>query len=333
MLWFIGSPSPSLFAGVGVGIAAAVGSRHSRPLPSWARQLSLAAVGVGAGALVDRDVLVELSQRPISVVGGVLGTIVITLIAGQILRLSRHVDTPTAVLASIAGGASGVSAVAAEMRADEGIVLTVQYLRVLIVVLTVPLVAPLLGGVAEGSAQPGVVSSGWSWVFTAAAVLSGLVLARWITFTAAALLLPMGVAVGLSLGEVIPDSTVPSPVMVWAYALIGLAVGLSLTRPALRRLASLMPLALIQLAVGIVGCGVIGILFARSAGVSDLDGYLATTPGGVPVVVAVALESGANVGLVLSMQILRLVLALAMAPLVAWMLRRREPPPEVVAAK
>jgi uncharacterized membrane protein AbrB (regulator of aidB expression) len=84
-----------------------------------------------------------------------------------------------------------------------------------------------------------------------------------------------------------------------------------------------MPLVLIQLVIGVAGCALAGIAFARSAGISDLDGYLATSPGGIPVIVAVAIGSGADVGLVLTMQILRLLAALLIAPSLAWYLGRR----------
>ncbi|UKA64394.1 AbrB family transcriptional regulator [Arthrobacter sp. FW306-04-A] len=323
ILSIVQAPSPPLFAGLITGVFAAVGLRTPKPFPRGLRKLSLALVGVGAGAMVDRAVVAEVVQRPLVMLAGVAGTIAITLAAGQVLRFSRHVDGPTAMLASIAGGASGVSAVAKEMDADEGIVLSIQYLRVVVVVLSVPFVSVLLGAGSPG--QVAAASMGdWSGLgFTALAVSTGLIMARYLRFSASSLILPMAVAVVLSLTQVMPSSTVPPSVLNFAYGLIGLAVGLSLTRSSLRRLATLMPLALIQLVIGVVGCAFAGIVFARSVGISDLDGYLATSPGGIPVVVAVAMGSGADVGLVLTMQILRLVAALMMAPLVARYLRNR----------
>jgi uncharacterized protein len=208
------------------------------------------------------------------------------------------------------------------MKADEGIVLSVQYLRVLFVVVSVPFVADLLGGAGAAQAAQTAEAGWWGLAFTALAASTGLIPSRYLRFTASGLLLPMAVAVVLSVGQWMPSSTVPRPVLDFAYALIGLAVGLSLTRPALRRLARLMPLALIQLVIGVAGCALAGIAVARSVGMSDLDGYLATSPGGIPVVAAVAIGSGADVGLVLTMQILRLVAALMLAPIVACQLRR-----------
>jgi len=54
-----------------------------------------------------------------------------------------------------------------------------------------------------------------------------------------------------------------------------------------------------------------------------LDGYLATTPGGLFAVLATAVGSGADTTLVLAVQVLRLVVMLAVAPVLAMLLGRR----------
>ena len=319
----LGVPSSPLLAGVLAGVLGAIllAPVH-RSLPRAAHQVSLALVGVGAGSLLDRGVVANLAEQPTMILLGVVATLALTLLSGQVLRLSGHVDGPTASLASIAGGASGVSAVAAEMRADEGIVLSVQYVRVIVVVLTVPFVAAVLAGSAETpAASP--PSPGWSdWVFTAGATATGLALARALRFTGAGLFLSMACAGFLSLAQWLPSSTVPEVILTATQCLIGLAVGLAITPATLRRISRLMPLVLVQLTISLVGCAAAGVFIARHMGMSDLDGYLATTPGGVPVVMAVAIGSGANLGLVVSMQVLRLIAALALAPLIAWLHRR-----------
>jgi hypothetical protein len=100
-------------------------------------------------------------------------------------------------------------------------------------------------------------------------------------------------------------------------------VGLSLTSDRLRRLLQLLPLALVQVALGVGACAGVGVLFADAVGISRIDGYLATTPGGLPAVVAVAVDSGQEIGLILTMQFVRVFLALALAPLLGLRLRTR----------
>jgi hypothetical protein len=65
--------------------------------------------------------------------------------------------------------------------------------------------------------------------------------------------------------------------------------------------------------------------------VSLRDAYLATTPGGLYAVVAVALGAGANAGFILAAQGVRLLVMVLLAPVVVrWMLARpnsvRQPP-------
>jgi uncharacterized protein len=63
-------------------------------------------------------------------------------------------------------------------------------------------------------------------------------------------------------------------------------------------------------------------VLATVTGASALEGYLATTPGGLYAVLATASDSGADVTFVLAVQVLRLFVMLLSAPLVARWLRR-----------
>ena len=58
-------------------------------------------------------------------------------------------------------------------------------------------------------------------------------------------------------------------------------------------------------------------------GESELDSYLATTPGGLPAVLATSAETSGNVTFVTAVQLMRLILVLLLAPLVARLLLRR----------
>jgi uncharacterized protein len=54
-----------------------------------------------------------------------------------------------------------------------------------------------------------------------------------------------------------------------------------------------------------------------------MDAYLASTPGGLPAVTAIAVSSGASVGVVVTVQLVRVFLALAMAAALGeWFVRR-----------
>jgi uncharacterized protein len=315
-------PSPYLFAGVVAGAACTMRLPDPQPFPRRVRQVGLAVIGVAAGSAIDTDVLRTILDQPVAILLAIAATFVATLASGQVLRLSAHISLPTAVLASVAGGAAGVAAVARELDADETMVLTIQYLRVLFVLATVPIVAPLLG--ATGTSAAGE-AAGPAWTgawFTVVAVMMGLALSLMLRFSASQLVLPLLAATALSLAEVFPSAHVPTAVLAFGYATTGLQVGLSLTPAALRQIGRVMPLALLQVAFSMAGCAAVGLGFSHVAGVSSLDGYLATTPGGLPAVIAVAIGSGANVGLVMTMQLVRIFVGLLLAPVLGVAFRR-----------
>jgi membrane AbrB-like protein len=317
----VGAPSPYLFAGVIVGALCSVRVPNPPPLPEQVRNIGLAVLGVAAGAGIGRPVLRTVLDQPAAVLGGVVVTLALSLAVGQLLRLSQNIDATTAVFASIAGGAAGVSAVAKELGADETLVLTIQYLRVLVVLVSVPFVASFLGG---AGAAGGPTGAGWdSLPFAAVAVVVGLALARLLSFSASRLILPLVVTTAMALTGVLAPAGVPPGILSFAYATTGVAVGLSFTRARLRQVARIMPLALLQVLLSVAACAAVGVAFARLAGVSTLDGYLATTPGGLPVVIAVAIGSGASVGLIITLQVVRLFLSLLMAPALGAAMMRR----------
>ncbi|AIY20144.2 AbrB family transcriptional regulator [Pimelobacter simplex] len=297
------------------------------PMPPRLRALGMAVVGTAAGASVDVAVLRTVAREPVAVVGGVVATLLVSMLIGQLLRLSRHVDGTTAVFASIAGGASGVALAAREYGADDAIVISVQYLRVVLVLISVPLVAPLLGdagGSGGAAAPPGAAADPWSaLLYTACSVVGGLVLARLVPISAAPIIGTLLASSALSLSGLFADARVPAAVVAVGFTIVGANVGLSLTLDRLRKLVRLFPLALAQVVLSVGACAVVGVLFADAVGISRIDGYLATTPGGLPAVVAVAVDSGDAIGLILTMQFVRVFVALALAPAIGAVLRRR----------
>jgi uncharacterized membrane protein AbrB (regulator of aidB expression) len=71
-----------------------------------------------------------------------------------------------------------------------------------------------------------------------------------------------------------------------------------------------------------VVCFALGWLLSLTADVSLLDGYLATTPGGLYAVLPIAYGAGANTTFVLAVQGLRLfVMVLAAPAVVRWLVR------------
>ena len=69
-------------------------------------------------------------------------------------------------------------------------------------------------------------------------------------------------------------------------------------------------------ALGVATAG-LGMLLAHFTGLTPLEGYLATSPGGVYAVLATAVETGSNVTFIVAAQVVRILLMLFAAPLMA----------------
>jgi len=331
VLGAVGLPAAPLFGALVVGLVAAVAGWPRRgpalALPRLADRAAQACLGVLSGALVQPATLRALGQDWLPVSAAVLATLVISVLAGLALGRHRDVGPVTGSFALVAGGASGITAIAAELGADQRVVAVVQYLRVLVVVLTMPVVATALPrGSAAPAATAGTGAPLWAdLALTVGAGALGLGLARLARLPAGSLLGPMLLAAALSGAGWSGGASVPDAVMQVAYAVIGLQVGLSFTRESLRAVRRVLPAALALTVALIAVTAAVGVPLLGLAGATVLDAYLATTPGGLYAVLATAVDTGADTTLVLTVQVLRLLVMLLLAPVLAVALSRWRP--------
>jgi uncharacterized protein len=317
-------PSPVLFGSLVAGAAHALVAREEVDVPPLVFRVGQALVGVVIGALVKVETLSRIAADWPSVLLVTAGTLLISVVAGRLLALHRDVSPATGAFALVAGGASGIVALARELGADDRVVTIVQYLRVLLVLLAMPLVATVVFHPAHGRGSVAAAPTRWGpdLVFVVVAVSLGLLLQRFVRAPATALLGPMVIAVAVSASGLLGSVAVPALVANLGYALIGVRVGLRFTRASLRSIARLLPLATALIVLVIVACGLLGVLLSKVTGVDELTAYLATTPGGLFAVLATAADSGSDVTYVLAVQVIRVFAMLLLAPLLGRALRR-----------
>ena len=321
----IGVPTPPLFAGFAAGLAFALLARWELDLPRPATILSQAVIGVTVGGYLQASTLSEVASNGVAVLLVCVTTLGLSVASGLLLSKLRPVDQATSSFGMIAGGAAGVISISRELGADERLVAVLQYARVLLIVALTPLVATVAFGI-ESTPHPPVgggtdVLTGTAFVALCAAI--GIPLARLVRLPAGGLLGPMLVAAvfGLSGSSLTVGAT--EPVVVVAFALIGLEVGLRFTPASLRQAGALLPPAVLLILALLAACAALGLVLASIAGVSRLDGYLATTPGGLSAVLALSVGSRTNTTFILSVQLIRtFVMLLAAPPLARWIARR-----------
>ena len=83
-----------------------------------------------------------------------MATLLVSLVAGQLMRLQRGISPVTGAFSMIAGGASGITAMARDLGADDRMVAVLQYLRVLLIVVLMPVAATTVYGASTGGGAP-----------------------------------------------------------------------------------------------------------------------------------------------------------------------------------
>ncbi len=287
-------------------------------------RLAQGVLGVSLGLLVQPETLRELGEGAGPILLVMALSLTATVVAGPLLARISSLDRPTATFGMIAGGASGVVAISHELGADERQVALMQYLRVLVITVTAPVVAGIAGSGGGAGAVSALPDGDWpSGLLTVVGcMVLGMVLARLVRLPVGSLLGPMIVAAAVSLAGAPEVAPVPDPILQPAYAAIGLAVGLRFTVASLRLSVRILPAALTMIVALIVVSAAIGMLLVPLAGVPALDAYLATSPGGLYAVLAASATTDVDTTLVLAIQVLRLFSVLLLAPVIGrWTVR------------
>src|SRR3954468_19323733 len=143
-LTLLGVPSAALFAALVVGIALALTSLDPTRVPRSAGVAAQGVLGVYIGTMVHQNAVGALGADWPIVMGIAVATLVLSIVAGALLGMHRDVTPLTGALALVAGGASGLVAIARELGGDDRVVSVVQYLRVALVTASMPVVVTLI---------------------------------------------------------------------------------------------------------------------------------------------------------------------------------------------
>lgn len=315
----LGLPSASLFVGLVSGAVVAmsrVATVESRPVTSLAH----AGVGVAIASSLDDSSLGALTHRWQFVLASVAFTVAASLMTGHLFAFLARSTKVTGVFSMLAGGASGISAMSGELGADQRVVASAQYTRLVAVITTLPLVAAAIGTPQIGdSVAIATRSTESQWTGAAVAVVAiavGIPLARLVRLPVPALLGPL--VLGLVAVLLLPAGwSAPQPLSSWSFAVVGLSIGLSFDRKTLRLGARASGLSVVMTALLIAATAGISRLFSVWWDVDPLTAYLASSPGGIYAVLAFAVSASPEPALVALTQASRLVVILLMAPLLA----------------
>ena len=287
-----------------------------------------AVIGIALSASFSSDALAPLADHwPIMLITIVL-VLGVSVLAGVALGRMASLDSATASLGTVPGGASGMVAMSEEMGADPRIVAFMQYARVVTVIISIAILARIAG---QGPTTATIVEAD-ALLSSAQQLLVAPLLALMGIWLGKRFRLPSGALIGsLIIGMVIGvigwgPITFPPFVLATAYMLLGARIGSRFDPEVLRRIRDLLPYVLGFILLMTVLSAGLGWVLAEVTGIDLITALLATSPGGMDGAMIAALDTGANVPLVLAVQISRLILMVVAGPFVVRKLVGRDNP-------
>ncbi|WP_056465553.1 AbrB family transcriptional regulator [Bacillus sp. FJAT-25509] len=324
-----GFPSPHLFAALLVGIIVAFTSfnHYSKIIPSGIFTVAQAITGVLLGTYFNPSSIASLGNDWPIVLLVTGATLVLSVLTGFVFARVTKTDLATSTLGMIAGGSAGVIATSDDLNADGRLVAFMQFVRLFLVVFITPLLVRLVllpTGNYEYARPAEIEATGPIFagcIFTLCIAIVGAWLGNRFHIPAGALIVPLILGAVLSTLKPFQGLTPPELIREPAFTLIGLQIGLRFDREALRLAQRLLPAITGFVLILIIGCGAFGLVLAKFVHINLLSGYLATTPGGINAVMAIAFGTGADTTLIFEMQSFRLFIMLLVAvPLVRWLI-------------
>lgn len=267
-------------------------------------------------------------------------TIAVGVLSGWLLaRLLPGISTETGMLSMFAGGAAFMPAIAREIGADIRFVSLAQYLRLLVVAVSLPLLTQLIPR-TPGTGAESPELSGQNWWMIALVIVIALTGSP----VAVALRLPVPAILGPLLLTIVVHAVVaprlagelsldpPEVLRIIAFLSIGWLCGGTMSRDSLSFFARQLPLLLLFIVALIIACALSAVVLSAWLGISYFDAYLATSPGAMDTVLAISSETGISPAVV-TIQLIRMVLIIVVASVLPQILRfpgrpRGEPVPE-----
>lgn len=325
-------PVPWFLGAVAVGIIYALTQAQSKPLPNL---LSTVGQGIIAIATATRFSPQSLSVAHhylvplmlcISVTGGM------SLLNGFLLGKWAGIDHRTGFLGSIPGAGPSIVAMSEEIGADAITVAVLQYIRIFMVALLIPLLMGFVSGYTPLNELEKITTTIQSSSLPLSLNLLLLALCGAIgVWGGKQLKLPSSLFLGpflvaLSAFWLLPQPIyVPQPLFIVGLLLLGLSIGLKFDGNTLKKLFKAVIIEGILVLVLIMACLGTGYTFHLITGVDPLTAILGSTPGGISAMMATVLHLGGDAGLVMAMQMTRMLLILLLVPVFASTLRQSPP--------
>jgi membrane AbrB-like protein len=281
-------------------------------------------LGTVIGAAFGPDMISPLKTSLLPMAGLVAIIIGVGLFLGWLLSRFGGLDLPTAIISAVPGGLPAMTAMAEDVGADATVVTAIHFSRLTIILVAVPALLRLLPVTSVQSNVATVLGEPVGFGFTVLALTLGLMAG----LLALKLHVPTGDLVGpiLVVGGINLLGAGLGPLAGGfrqvAMLLIGISVGVQMSRQSLRRLRRVaLPAAIVIAALISTGL-LLGWGLVQVTTLDHISALLSGVPGGASTMPLIAYDLGGDMRLVAALHLVRQLVMLVLVPLVLGYLLR-----------
>lgn len=243
-------------------------------------------------------------------------TLLASCLVGWFAGRYTGIDGEVAIWGFLPGMAGTVIAMAHDRGLDSRLVALIQTVRLMVVIATMVAAALFIVGASVSHPSTAQSSDPGSIAAVLGLALLGTIAARYLRFIpSAASLVPLMAGAALQLAHV--NLAVPNWLVTLAYLAFGAHIGLRMTPNILRAGAKALPSLIGAALFLVVLCAASGSVLSAVAGVDLMSALLATVPGSIDSIALIAVNAGADMTFVMTLQTLRLFAVSLLGPFVA----------------
>lgn len=317
LFWILNMPLPFLFGPMAACLVAALAGMELKGFKS----VSLGArtiLGVAVGAAITPELVGQMPVMATTLALVPVYIALIGLIGVPFFQRLCGFDRVTAYYSAMPGGLQDMTIFGAEAGANVRALSLIHATRVLIIVTVVPVILSTAYGVSldQPIGAPATSLPLHEMAIMAVAAVIGWKGGERIGLFGASILGPLIVTAALSLGDVIHHRP-PAEAIVFAQFFIGMVIGVNYVGVTLRELRhDVLSGAAFALVLAVLAAGFTA-LARWLGGAPAVEAFLSFAPGGQAEMAILAIVTGAEVGFVVVHHILRIVLVIIGAPIVA----------------
>ncbi|AFY58071.1 membrane protein AbrB duplication [Rivularia sp. PCC 7116] len=298
---------------------------NPQPLPKFFITLGKAFIALATAARFSWDTINVAATYAVPLLLCVFISGILSLFHGYLLSRWSGIDRVTGLVAFIPGAASSIVPIAEEMGADAVAVAVFQYLRLLLVVLLIPSAAGFFFPVDLNDSISTAIA-------TTATATNNSAIPLWLNLIVLAGCCFVGVwggnrlglpasgflgtfLIGLAVFWSCPyDLVVPRWLFATGLLCVGLSIGVKFDIKTATKLLKAVLIEIVLVISLILLCLGVGYEFHAFTHVDIITSLLGFTPGGLEAMVATVMQLGGDTGLVLAMQLTRMLIIIAFGP-------------------